>query len=469
MTRTTEALADAAVPAFGRRTAATNLLAHGAALVVVSVASVLVARSGGAAVLGQYTLLRVLPWLTAVVVSSGLPLASTYFLGRTGRADPRLRPTIVVLAGVGAAAAAAVWVALTPLLHHLFFPSMSSRLVAVMAITVVTQLWTVLAKACCQGSADMLGANLVILTEELMFLPAFGLAVGLRLHGIQAVAAGMIVGGVCATVVATGRLARRGFFRIWASPSRRLAWSLIAFGARGQLGNLLWLVNLRLDFILLAVIAGPATLGIYAVASKCAELMRLPATALSYVLYPRFTRATPAQAAGDARRLLHRATLATLATAPVLAALSIVTLPVLFGESFRPAIAPACILLIGLAVEGAAAVANGYLLGTGRPGAYSLGMGLGVVVTVALDLLLIPRHGAIGAAVASSIAYLSATGLLTHLAARGWRRNIQPTESTQAKSEPDGGHHAGSTHWAGRPYRYRARGAADVADVARDQ
>jgi O-antigen/teichoic acid export membrane protein len=45
-------------------------------------------------------------------------------------------------------------------------------------------------------------------------------------------------------------------------------------------------------------------------------------------------------------------------------------------------------------------------------------MGLGVLVTVVLDLALIPRFGALGAAAASSAAYLATTCLLVFLALR---------------------------------------------------
>ena len=36
--------------------------------------------------------------------------------------------------------------------------------------------------------------------------------------------------------------------------------------------------------------AGPAVLGAYAVASKYAELLRLPGTALTWVFYPRLAK-----------------------------------------------------------------------------------------------------------------------------------------------------------------------------------
>jgi O-antigen/teichoic acid export membrane protein len=236
--------------------------------------------------------------------------------------------------------------------------------------------------------------------------------------------AGLVTGGVAAAVTALGRLAATGFLRGWSRPSVPLAYGVMRYGVRGQLGNLLMLVNLRLDFVILGVLAGPAVVGVYAVASKFAELMRLPATALNYVLYPRFARLGEAAATAEVHRLLRRAAAGTAAMSPVLAAASVITLPVLYGPAFRAAVLPACILLAGLAVEGAAAVASAYLCGRGRPGANSWGMGAGALVTVALDLVLIPRAGAVGAAVASSIAYLVTTGLLTTITRGVVRRSV---------------------------------------------
>lgn len=418
-------------PSLGRRSAAVNFVAQGVALGVVSVASLIVARTGGAAVLGDYTLLRVLPWLTGVVMSCGLPMASSYFIG--AHADDRsLRPTLAVLAMGGAIAGTGVWLALVPLLHRLFFATLPEWLLVLVAVTVTTQLWTVWAKACCQGAADLRGANLIIICEELLFLPAYGLVLALGLRGIEAVVVGMVVGGACATAVGLGRLVAQGHLRNWGAPSTPLATSVLGYGVRGQLGNLLWLVNLRLDFLVLGALAGPATLGVYAVASKFAELMRLPATALNYVLYPRFTRAPPVTAAREARQLLVRACVLTIAAAPLLAGASVVALPVLFGEAFRPAILPACILLVGLAVEGATAVSSAYLWGVGRPGANSIGMALGVAITVGLDLLLIPGHGATGAAIASSVAYLGTAALLTRLTWVCSRRALVKPEAVPA-------------------------------------
>ncbi len=417
-------------PSLGRGSAVSNLGAQGGALLCLSVASLAVARLAGPAVLGEYALLRVLPWLTGVVVSLGLPVASAYFLAGERARDPRLRATLSAMALLASFLGAIAWIVGAPLMHGWLFPEVPPGLLALMAATVATQLLTVWAKACCQGRADMFGANLVIVTEELWFLPAYAAALFLGGQGIVAVGAGMIAGGILATVTALGRLAYAGYGLGRGTPSLALVKPIAAFGARGQLGNLLWLVNLRLDFLVLGALAGPAVLGVYAVASKFAELMRLPATALNYVLYPRFARVGPAQASREAGRLLPRAAGVTVVASPLLAGAAVVALPLVYGVEFRSAIVPACVLLVGLAVEGAAAVSSAFLWGIGRPGANSWAMGIGVLITVTLDFLLIPSHGALGAAIASSVAYLATTTLLTAFTRRISARALRRQEFT---------------------------------------
>lgn len=408
------------------RAAVTNLGAQGGALASVSVASLIVARIGGPAVVGEYALIRVLPWLFGVLLSCGLPTASAYFLAGEPK-DRSIRPTLALMTVAGAALGTLAWLACAGPFQALFFKQMPVRLVVLTGVLVVTQLATVTAKACCQGSGDIAGANLVIVAEELWFVfvyPAVLLTGGER--GVASVILALIISGSLATLTGLLRLAQRRFFSGWGLPSVATAKRITAFGARGQLGNLLWLTNLRFDFVLLGALAGPAVLGIYAVASKFAELMRLVPTAINYVLYPRFAHLDGEQATTEARRLLPRAAALTLVMTPFLAVATYFALPLLYGSAFRRAVTPAEIIIIGLSIEGAAAVASAYLLGRGRPGLNSIGMGVGATITVTLDIILIPRYGALGGAVTSAITYLVSTITLTCLARRIGGRTLPP-------------------------------------------
>ncbi len=414
----------------------TNLGAQGGALACVSVASLLVARVGGPTILGYYALLRVLPWLFGVLLSCGLPTSSAYFMAGEYGKDRQSRPTIVLLAVIGAAVGAVAWLACAVTFQHVFFKQMSITLIVAMTISVVTSLWNVTAKACCQGSGDIAGANLLIVAEEFWFVPTY---IGVRLvtgqGSSQLMVASLIVSGALYTATAVVRLTSRGFFRNWGLPSPRLAKRILTFGARGQLGNMLWLMNLRFDFVLLGALAGPAVLGVYAVASKFAELMRLVPTAVNYVLYPRFARLGKAEATAEARRLLPRSTALTLVMTPFLAVATIIVLPILYGKAYRGAITPAEIIIIGLSVEGAAAVASAYLVGIGRPGLNSIGMGIGTVITVTLDLILIPRLGATGGAITSATAYLVTTLVLIATARSQFRAEPRADGPPQSRRE----------------------------------
>jgi lipopolysaccharide/colanic/teichoic acid biosynthesis glycosyltransferase len=417
------------------RQAITNLGAQGGALAAVSLASLLVARTGGPTVVGEYALIRVLPWLFGVIFSCGLPTASAFFLaGERGR-DQRVRPTLTLMAVAGAGAGALAWLACAVPFHHVFFRQMPISLVFLMTILVVTQLWTVTAKACCQGSGDITGANLVIVAEELWFVPVYPavlLTVGYK--GATSVVIALLASGALAMVTGLARLLRRGYFTGWGRPSWALAKEIAAFGGRGQLGNMLWLMNLRFDFILLGALAGPAVLGIYAVASKVAELMRLAPTAINYVLYPRFARLGARRATSEARRLLPQSAALTLALTPVLLVAAYVGLPIVYGPAFQSAVLPAEIIIIGLSIEGAAAVASAYLVGRGHPGLNSVGMGIGATITVTLDIILIPRLGALGGAITSAVTYLTTTTVLVVLARRQFRAIGQAEDQGAARA-----------------------------------
>jgi lipopolysaccharide/colanic/teichoic acid biosynthesis glycosyltransferase len=74
-------------------------------------------------------------------------------------------------------------------------------------------------------------------------------------------------------------------------------------------------------------------------------------------------------------------------------------------------------------------VVTAFLYGRGRPGLSSIAAGIGVVVTLVMDVVLIPRFGAVGAAVASSVAYLTTTATLVAWY-RYTSRGIGPKDTT---------------------------------------
>ncbi len=406
----------------------TNSTARILAIVGLTVATVVVARVGGAAAVGSYALLRILPGLLGVLCVGGLPGAEAYFLARPRRGTPRLWPTILLVLVLGAAIGTVAWVAAAPLLRHVFFPHQTLLVVAAAGLTVATQLFLTCGKTALQGLEDTRGSDSVIALEELAFLPCYGAAVLLGVGGTAALVAGLALADLVVGVHAWRRVARRLSWRrlgfasgsagFLGRPDRRLLRQVLGYGLRGQAGGLMTLLNLRLDFAVLGAMAGPAVLGVYAVASKYAELLRLPGTALTWVSYPRMAGLPAFDAGRRARRALVPGLVGIAVAAVPLALLTAPVMTLLYGHRFQDAVQPALVLVVGMLLAGASGVASGYLYGRGRPGLNSWAMATGLVMTVVLDLLLIPRFGALGAAVASSAAYLTSDGLLVLLLLR---------------------------------------------------
>jgi O-antigen/teichoic acid export membrane protein len=231
------------------------------------------------------------------------------------------------------------------------------------------------------------------------------------MHGTSLLMTALVGADVLVVLGIAVRLARRGYRRGWGKPDPRLAREICGYGIRGQVGGMLSLINLRLDVAILGALVGPGTLGIYAVASKYAELLRLPGLAVTYVLYPRLAARDRKEAAQAVAALLPRALVLTMLAALPLAA-AVPLLPYVYGPAFAAAMIPAYILLFGLVGEGVAGLVSAYLYAVGRPGANSLALGVSVVVTIVLDVTLIPRYHVIGAAVASAVAYLISSAAL---------------------------------------------------------
>jgi O-antigen/teichoic acid export membrane protein len=395
-----------------RHPIATNLFARLGAIASLTAASLLAARIAGPAGVGTLVLLRVLPWLTGVLLSSGLYGATPYFLSGPGRAEPRYRATILSIAVFAGVTGAVLWVVASPIFGPWFFPQLSALLVAVAGISVLTQALESTAMACSQGFDDLAGANRIMFLEEFLFVPAFGLLLVVGIDPYVAMVVALLLGDLGNAVPGWIRLSRRGYFRGAGRPTLALARRVAAYGFRAQLGSIALLLNARLDFALVGALIGPASLGIYAVASRYAELLRLPALAMNYVLYPDYARDAGAVAASRARAMLPRIGWIPAAAAVPMALAAPLVLPLFFGEPFRAAVLPACVLLVGLAGGGVIGVISAFLQGVGRPGLYSAAVAAGLPVTVALDLLLIPPFGVMGAAVASTAAYATTTGVL---------------------------------------------------------
>jgi O-antigen/teichoic acid export membrane protein len=185
--------------------------------------------------------------------------------------------------------------------------------------------------------------------------------------------------------------------------SRLLSAAALKYGVRVQFGTLFRLAAGRFDLMLLSFLAPRTTVAYYAIAQIVAELVLLTPKSMATVLQP-------VVSAGGETSDLSGASLRVNGTVSLVSVVGVAVFgPLLiilgYGEAFEPAIVPSLILLPGLWFQSAGNLSASVLSSLGKPGTGSAVAVFQGVLTVILDIILIPPFGAIGAAVASAIAY----------------------------------------------------------------
>mgnify|MGYP001824496161 CR=1 FL=1 len=192
---------------------------------------------------------------------------------------------------------------------------------------------------------------------------------------------------------------------------------LIAFNLRrgwlGQLSAVAYFLLLRLDQGMLVSYRGAAEVGIYSIAVYVAEMLWLLPGALTPLLV-HSSAAPPGDPERDrnAARALRWGTLVTLTAAVPLFLLADPLVSLLAGPEFRGAGPALKALLPGIVAFAPGAVLAGDFIGRGRPHWNTQASVLTVVVNVAVGVVLIPRHGPVGAAWSSTIAYAAGSAVM---------------------------------------------------------
>jgi O-antigen/teichoic acid export membrane protein len=181
--------------------------------------------------------------------------------------------------------------------------------------------------------------------------------------------------------------------------------SQVRFGLQGQLGNLVQLLNYRLDQFIVLIFVSTAGVGIYAVSVTVSQSVWFVANAVAAVLLPRLTAAGEADAARTTPIACRNTLLVSAVGATGLGAVSPWLVEGLFGNDFRASVVPLVWLLPGTVALAGSKILSSYIFSRGRPLINSGITVAALAVTLVADIALIPPFGVSGAAAASSIAY----------------------------------------------------------------
>jgi stage V sporulation protein B len=366
--------------------------------------AVLVARALGPEGRGVYALFLLSASIAQTVLSLGIGVSAVYYLGKG------VYPLARVVANSQQIAVASAFV--SGLLVLLAWPVVGGALLEhdtpfwLFALAVPIFLNYNVLTTVLQGKSRFLAMNAVIVAQPFVLLGLLALGVALGDVGTLEALLYWCAATALATVLALVLLGRRALratelLRI-DLPSLR---DMVRFGVQGQIGNLIQLLNYRLDQYVVLLFVSTAGVGIYAVAVTATQSVWFFANAVATVLLPRLAATDEADAARTAPLVCRNTLLVSALAALALGAASPWLVEALFGAQFESAVAPLLWLLPGTVALAGSKVLTSYIFSQGQPLTNSKITAVALAVTIVADFALIPPLGVTGAAIASSLAY----------------------------------------------------------------
>lgn len=391
-----------------------NVLGAGVSLTIGFVASVILARLLGPGNRGLLALMLSAGMLALVLTAGGLPVSVVFFASRRQREGPAILGNCLLHGSI----LALILIPAALLFHHqlaaAFAHGRGGRTwVLAAALVPVTFLdWTTHSQL--QGTLQFGRFNVLLVMQRVAYTLGILILLGVLSLGVAS--------GLLATALGSAVMIADSMLPILRIGRPRLDFGLmremLGYGAKAQIGSILQLANGRLDVIILGFYRPVAQVGYYVVAQAIAELVIQVANAFQWSNMALVSRNVGADSdtATSAVAIRHLALISGLA-AVFNAGFGTVIILFAYGRAFHPAVVPMLILLPGVWLLGTAIVVQGDLGGRGRPGLASILVGAAAVVTVVLDLALIPPFGVYGAAIASVCAY-STLGISSLVALR---------------------------------------------------
>jgi O-antigen/teichoic acid export membrane protein len=218
------------------------------------------------------------------------------------------------------------------------------------------------------------------------------------------------------TYVASSAALTVGWFAVMAVRSRiglqfdvRLLRRMARYASWAYLSTVLDLMTVRLDVFILNYLGSVSAVGVYSVAVGLATRLATLPNVVGHVVFHRASADEMGSGETTARLVRVTATAMMLAGTGVAVAGWVFIVP-LYGEAFAGAVAPLYVMIPATIFWGLYRLVASDLEGRGMPGLVSGCSGVASLCIVVLDLLWIPRYGAVGAAWASFIAYGVALG-----------------------------------------------------------
>lgn len=379
------------------------------AVIVMGVVSLpLLARVLGPEGVGAYALILASCGIATTLGAGGVAPALMYFSGRQELSKSKISFGVWKLLGAGAAVSTLCVFLLTPfLLRSPILESLTWETYCFLFLSVALNLLLAppVALAKCNKAFGFLSAIQILYRAANMLILA-GLFVA-DCHSLRWLFALTILVNLCHVAVCWAHTIRMDKRSIRVQPIHEVGFRELAnYSWKSASSNVVAQLNYRADVFLLTAWSTPVQLGFYGIAVLIAEKAWLLSQAVGEVSLSYLTQDQSSEEYMIEEALIT-AKWTGIGTAVLCLGITVCSpaLPVFLGDDFEGAIIPVLLLTPGIFALGVSRILSNTLSALGKPELNLVFAIAGVVLNISLNAVLIPRWGALGAAIATSISY----------------------------------------------------------------
>lgn len=350
--------------------------------------------------LGQYGLVASTCTLTGVLASLGMGQATIYFVNNRG-VDETVATT-VVLRCTGVLALLLFGVLFFVFGYQAYFGPLTTWARVGAGLYGSSFLLVTAAAPILVAAMEIKRYVFVNVTPNFIFLALFGGSAVFASASLEIALLAVGLGHALAVVLAIWFLRSqiaRAVAGKWA-----LLRSIIIYGILLNLAYVTHLMFLELGFFMVRGLAGDfGEVGQYRAALKLSVVTLMIVNAIGPLLYSKYAAAETKRRLRQVERTCRILWVTILLPVVVLELAATPLVLLLLGSEYLPAVPVLQVLLIGMLARAAASPLLQLFSSAGSPGWSSAVLGLGVAVMTILMVVLIPKTGAVGAAVAFAI------------------------------------------------------------------
>jgi O-antigen/teichoic acid export membrane protein len=387
-------------------------------LMISTAAAIVTARILGPEGKGQLTLILLIPTLSVTFGRLGVGHAVNFYSSRTDRDG--LIQNAALLSFVLGLSMMAVALPAVYFMKDLFFNGIDPRLMVLVSFAIPLSMLFNHLMAMHQALYQIGLRNGLFLIQAISNFVLLLLLMLLFQWGLWGALFAYIASLLLVVIFSCGFFADRIFDRK-SSLAPALIKDLLRYGIKSHIGNMLKDLSYRADILILAYFVPAASVGFYAVAITLSEIVWKIPDAIGSVLLPKVAHIDASTARTFTPAVSRAVVWSVGALAVGLFTLGGRMIELVFGRDFIPALEPLLIMLPGTMSLTLWKIIANDMIAQGYALEYSFTTAIALVAMVVFDLLLIPRFGISGAALAATIAYVLATAAIIALYLRRTR------------------------------------------------